>query len=159
MMRWILPAQLKRTFTLVPLLAALLALAPHFALAQPRHSGHAPIHVHRKHVAVRHRLLAAATHPLHTQAKSLKAHGATAPHIRYAGTPTHHHSHVILHARSRHDLDRQTDQPVARNLAPNAPPMVFGSTITSSLLYTLTTYRLQVCLLRPSLGRAPPVLL
>jgi len=163
MMRFTAPSQLKKTFVLVPLLAALFALLPHFANANPHHMAHQVM----RHHLVHHRQHIVVAPPTHHQllpvrhARQFKAHAAASAHVRHVPFSAHHYAQAVLHTRPQHQMVRQTvvRDPLARHLAPNAPPVDFGSTVTSALLHSLTTYRLQVCQLRPCSGRAPPVLL
>jgi len=163
MMRFTAPSQQKRVFVLATLLAALFALLPHFANANPHHAFHRLVRHHLAHHR-RHVVVAPPTHPLLppiSHAKQFKAHAVASAHMRHLPFSAHHYAQAVLHTRPQHQMVRHTTvrDPLARHLAPNAPPVDFGSTVTAALLHSLTTYRLQVCQLRPTSGRAPPVLL
>jgi len=169
MMRFTAPSQQKRDFVLATLLAALFALLPHLANANPHPSvqpmvRHHLVHHHLSHHRRVHVVVAPPTHsllPPVSHAKQFKAHAVASAYVRHLPFAAHHYAQAVLHTRPQHQMVRHTlvRDPLARHLAPNAPPVDFGSTVTAALLHSLTTYRLQVCQLRPTSGRAPPVLL
>jgi hypothetical protein len=185
-MRCKIKRQLNRALGLGPLLAVLFALLPQFAQAQRHHALHTQAQRHhalhaqvqRHHVLhlrmqahhrARHSAAGAQNHPLlapvvhhvrQSSGKQFRAHPVAAQHVRRMPVAAHQYAHATLHSRSqqlvRHTFARD---PLARHLAPNAPPMVFGAPVTSSLLYSLAAEKIQVCLLCPRFGRAPPSLL
>lgn len=153
-----------KALALASLLAVLFALLPQFAVAQHRHAdpvaGRSPLG-HEASVSAPHVLFTPNVRRLRLHTHQSKAHAAVSPQERRVPVSTHPAAHAVLYARTHLALIRSTStrDPLARHLAPNAPPVIFGAPVTSALLTSLTTYQFQVCLLRPCLGRAPPHLL
>lgn len=164
MMRCTIPSQRKRMLAIVPLLAALFALLPFMAAAAPHRVVHVSAHHHEGHVAsalATHARHASAPRLLRSHLRQFKAHTVASRQMRHMPGAAHHSVHAILHARTLHPLVRRTfgRDPLARHLAPNAPPTDYGSIVSSLQFSARTVCPLRGCLLRPCLGRAPPVLL